>query len=70
VQAVAIEIDGECLESLETYGVCTLTSIELQRQDTHAQEIASVDSLKALGNDSLNSLQEWTPNDLINNKLI
>jgi hypothetical protein len=44
-------LNREGLSSLESMGVRTLSLLELQRKDAHSDQVASVNSLIALGND-------------------
>jgi hypothetical protein len=42
--------------SSEAKRISILTSFEAERNDSHPHQVASVDTLKALGNHSFNSL--------------
>ena len=55
------QTNAETLLSSQTKGLCILSVLELQGNDPHADQIAAVDSLVALRDDSLDTLQEWTP---------
>ena len=50
----------EGLLTCESERVSVLSILELKGKDSHAEQVRSVDSLIALGNDSLDSLEIWT----------
>jgi len=58
---LAVEVYAEGLETSEAEGFSRLLGFELEREDTHSEEIASVDAFERLGNHGLNSLEVRTP---------
>lgn len=53
-------MDGELFVASETEGLGTLSSMELQGQDSHTDEVGSVNSLETLGDHGFYSLKEGT----------
>jgi len=59
LELATLGVDVELFLAGKSMGVSTLSSLELKRQDSHADEVASVDSLVALGNHSFDTLKVW-----------
>ena len=50
------EMDGVALVSIKAEWICILASFEAERNDSHPHQVASVDTLEALGNHCLDTL--------------
>jgi len=57
LEVSAVQVEGELLGAVEAVGVSALTSLELSREHSHTNKVASVNTLVALGNDSLDTLE-------------
>lgn len=60
LKLTALSINREFLFASEAVRVCVLALFELKREDSHADQVASVDSLVALSNHSLDTLEVRT----------
>ena len=47
-----VDVNGESLGSIKSVGVSTFTILELEWKDSHTNQVASVDSLVTLCDDS------------------
>ena len=56
-QVAALEVNGESLRAVKTVSIGALTILELERQDAHADQVASVDTLVALSDHSVDTLK-------------
>jgi hypothetical protein len=51
-----VDLNRELLCSIEEQRICARALGELERQDTHEDEVAAMDSLEALSNHGFNTL--------------
>lgn len=59
-QLSSVELDGELLEAGEAEGVGILASLELEGEDSHTNQVASVDTLVGHSYHSLDALEVGT----------
>lgn len=53
----SLHVNIELFFTRKSMGVSVFTSFELHREDTHTNEVGSMDSLVTLSNDSLHTLE-------------
>jgi len=63
LEVTTVEIDIECLMSVKSKGISVLSVDEFSWEDTHTNEIRSVDSLVALSNHCLDTLEVRAPRE-------
>ena len=56
-KVATLHVNAERLCTIKAVGIGAFTFLELQRQDTHADQVASVDALIGLGDHSVDSLE-------------
>jgi hypothetical protein len=56
-KVATLHVNVESLRTIESMSISALTSLELERQNAHANEVASVDTLIGLSDHSVNSLE-------------
>jgi len=61
LEVATVEVDIEGLLSVESEGISVLSVDEFSWEDTHTNEIRSVDSLVALSNHCLDTLEVRAP---------
>lgn len=61
VKISSIELDSELLSAVKSETVGVLAGLELERENSHTHKIAPMDSLEALGNHGLDSLEVGSP---------
>ena len=56
-KVATLHVNAERLRAVESVSIGALSILELQRQDSHADQVASVDALVRLGDHSVDSLE-------------
>lgn len=60
VKVTALHVNGEGFGTVKSVSVSALAILELEGQDSHTDEVASVDTLVGFGDDSVHTLKERT----------
>jgi hypothetical protein len=59
-QVSTLQINVKGFSTIKSMSVSTLSCLKLHWQDSHSNQVGSVNSLVALSNDGLDSLQVWS----------
>ena len=60
LQISTIDVNREGLSSVKSMSISTFPILELERKDSHTNQVASVDSLIALSNNCGDPLELWS----------